>query len=308
MLAQGLAPASLLLGKWLALTGVAALVALPAALALAASATTGAAPASAAAGLALLHGLYLAVWASLAVLLSSWARSSRDALLLLVGLWIAGVVMVPRAAPVLAQAAHPLPTRMEMDIAVHRDALAIGDSHDPDDPYFADFRRRVLERYGVSRIEDLPVNYAGLVSAEGERLTSEIYDRHAARGFAVERAQSGLVARFAWLSPVIALRQASMALAGTDLSGYQRFLVEAERYRYALIQALNGMHAEKVGYEGDKDQRISHEHWETLPEFRPSPSVQGDPSRGAFAASVLAAWCLVLAGLLAWRGRRLGAA
>lgn len=306
MLAQGVAPGSVLLGKWIALAGVAMLVALPAVMALAVSVATGSASAPAAGALVLVYALYLAVWVSLAMLASVWAGSSRNALLLLVGVWIASVMMLPRSAPVLAQAAHRLPTRIEMDIAVHRDATAIGDSHNPNDPYYADFKRKVLQRYGATRVEDLPVNYAGLVSAEGERLTSEIYDRHAAHAFAIERAQSARVAGYAWLSPVIAVRQASMALAGTDLVAYQRFLVEAERYRYGLIQALNGMHAEKVDHANDKNQRISHEHWKALPEFRPAPSSGGDSGRAVQAFTVLAAWGALLAGLLAWRGRRLG--
>ncbi|QDH71768.1 DUF3526 domain-containing protein [Lysobacter alkalisoli] len=306
MLAQGVAPASLLLGKWLALAGAAAMVALPAVLVLALGVAVGTASSLAVTTLVLVYGLYLAVWVGLAVLVSTWAGSSRNALLLLVGLWIASVMMLPRTAPVLAQAGNPLPTRIEMDIAVHRDALAVGDSHNPDDPYYADFKRKVLERHGVARIEDLPVNYAGLVSAEGERLTSEIYDRHAAHGFAIERAQSAQVAGFAWLSPVIAVRQASMALAGTDLVAYQGFLVEAERYRYRLIQELNRMHAEEVEYENDRNHRISHENWKTLPEFHPEPSSGGDPTRAVRAFAVLAMWSVLLAGLLAWRGRRLG--
>jgi ABC-2 type transport system permease protein len=306
MLAQGVAPGALLIGKWLSLAGIAAVVAFPASLALAVSVVAGTASAAAAAALIAVYGLYLAVWVSLTVLVSAWAGSGRNALLILIGFWIASTMMLPRTAPAIAQAEHPLPTRIEMDIAVHRDALAIGDSHDPADPYYADFKRKTLERYGVSRVEDLPVNYAGLLSAEGERLTSGIHDRHAARGFGIERAQSARAADFGWVSPVMSVRQASMALAGTDLAAYQGFLVEAERYRYGLIQALNAMHAEKVRFDGDKNHRISHAHWKTLPEFRPVPSTGGDPANAGRAVAVLAVWTVLLAGLLTWRGHRWG--
>jgi ABC-2 type transport system permease protein len=308
LLAQGVAPASLLLGKWMALAGVALLVAMPAALAVAASVLADAAAWQAGAGLALVYALYFTVWITLTVLLSAWASSSRDALLLLVGLWIVTVMLVPRTAPAIAQALHPLPTRIETDVAIHREALAIGDSHNPDDPYFADFRRKVLERYGVSRVEDLPVNYSGLVSAEGERLTSELYGRYAAKGFEIERAQSAQVGRLGWISPVIALRQASMDLAGTDLSSYQHFLAEAERYRYRLIQELNRMHSEKVNYEGDRNHRVSHEHWRALPKFDYAGPAVGARSRSAGALAVLTGWWLALVVLLVWRSRRLGEA
>lgn len=308
MLAQGAPAAALLAGKALALAGVAAAAAAPAALALGLAAWRGEAGWAQAGGLLGLHALYLAGWVALVVLVSSVARRGRDALLVLVGLWIATVVLLPRTAPVAAQALHPLPTRIETDVAIHREAMAIGDSHDPDDPYFADFRARVLAEHGVERIEDLPVNYAGLVSAEGERLTSALYDRHAAAGFAREQAQADLVGALGWLGPVIALRQASMELAGTDLRAYQRFLVEAEAYRYALVQALNGLHAEAVAFEGDKEHRLHAATWSTLPRFEPSREAPAGHPRTWRATWVLGAWLALPVLLLGWRARRLGGA
>jgi ABC-2 type transport system permease protein len=216
------------------------------------------------------------------------------------------VILIPRTAPGLAQQQYPLPTRLETDIAIHRDLAAIGDSHNPDDPYFNAFRQKTLQRYNVPRIEDLPVNYAGLVTMEGERLTSALFDRYAERVFALEAAQKRWVSGAAWLSPVIALRQLSMHLAGTDLRSHQEFLAQAERYRYRLIQDLNRMHAEEVDYAGDKDQRISHGHWATLPRFSYRPI---DPLKQsaelATPLAVLVSWLLALLALLTWRGRSL---
>jgi len=160
-----------------------------------------------------------------------------------------------------------LPTRIETDVAIHKDLAAIGDSHDPDDPYFAEFRAKTLAEYGVSRVEDLPVNYAGLLMAEGERLTSELFDRYMQDNFSRQDAQGRFVNAFSLASPVLALRQMSMALAGTDRGSHQQFLVEAEKYRFALIQALNRLHAEEVRYKNDREQRISHRHWQQLPRF-----------------------------------------
>lgn len=306
LLAQGPGGAQLLLGKWLGHAGIALAMVLPATLALAGGAVFGGASVAAAAWTIAAYALYLLGWVTLGVLVSAWARRGRDALLLLVGAWIVTVMLVPRTVPGLALQAHPLPTRLETDIAIHRDVAAIGNSHNPDDPYFNAFRQQVLKRYNVSRIEDLPVNYAGLVSAEGERLTSALFDRYAERAFELEAAQSRWVAGAGWLSPVIALRTLSMHLAGTDLRNHQDFLTQAEAYRYGLIQDLNRLHAEAVQYEGDKNHRVSHAHWKTLPRFNyRAPDTAAERVRIAQPLATLAMWTLALLALLLWRGRRL---
>jgi ABC-2 type transport system permease protein len=307
LLSQGISGAQLLLGKWVGHVGIALAVMLPAAIALAASAALGASDAAAVTWTIAIYALYLMGWVTLAILVSAMARRGRDALLLLVGVWIVGVMLVPRTAPSLAQQQYPLPTRLETDITIHHELAAIGDSHNPDDPYFNEFRQQVLRRYNVSRIEDLPINYAGLVTMEGERLTSALFDRHADHAFALEKQQNQWVGRAAWLSPIIALRQLSMYLAGTDLGSHQNFLAQAERYRYRLIQDLNRMHAEKVDYHGDKDHRISQSNWATLPQFSYRPiDPMAQPEKLAMPLAVMVLWLLVLLGLLTWQGARLG--
>ena len=307
LLSQGVSGAQLLFGKWIGHTSIALAVMLPAAIALIVSAAFGTSDSVAVAWTIAVYALYLMGWVTLSLLVSAWAQRGRDALLLLVGVWIVGVMLIPRTAPGLAQQQYPLPTRLETDIAIHHELAAIGDSHNPDDPYFSAFRKQVLQRYNVSRIEDLPVNYAGLVTMEGERLTSALFDRYADRAFALEAAQNRWVSRAAWLSPLIALRQLSMYLAGTDLSGHQNFLAQAESYRFRLIQDLNRMHAEEVEYEGDKDHRISHENWSTLPRFSYQPiDPMKQPTKLIAPLAALVFWLLALLALLSWRGNRLG--
>ncbi|MFN3303641.1 MAG: DUF3526 domain-containing protein [Roseateles sp.] len=309
LMAQGLRPVQLVAGKLLALAGVAALMLLPAALALAAIAVDDAASAPLALAVALAHAAWLALWALGVALASTLARRGRDALLALLTVWTVGVVLLPRLAPELATAAQPLPTRFETDIAVARDLAALGDSHNPDDPYFSAFRRQVLAQYGVARVEDLPVNYKGLVGMEGERLTSELFARYARDGFARQQAQLQHLALFSALSPVIALRRLSMGAAGTDLPNYQRFLEQAERHRYTLVQSLNRLQAEQLSWATDRnsrESRIGKEHWQGLAafQFQPEPAA-ATLQRIAPMAGVLAAWLLALAAALAWATRRL---
>lgn len=310
LLAQGVGTRQFVAGKLLALAGVAALVLLPALLALAWMAVATPVPISLVATLAAGHVLWLMLWAVGIVAVSAFMRRGRDALLALLAAWAVAVVLLPRLVPELVGSALALPTRFETDIATARELAALGDSHNPDDPYFAAFRARVLAQYGVSRVEDLPVNYKGLVGMEGERLTSELFRRHAEASFDLQAEQLRRADAFALISPVIALRRLSMAVAGTDLQGYRRFLEQAEQHRYRMVQALNRLQVDKLSYAGDRssrDNRIGHEHWRGVSDFHH----EADPPlaalrRAAPAAYVLLAWLAALVVALLLATQRLG--
>lgn len=310
LLAQGVSSWQIVAGKLLALMGVAALALLPALLALGWIVLATPTPLGLVAVLAAGYAVWLLIWVLAIVVLSASFARARDALVALLAVWAVSVVLVPRLAPELAASTLALPTRFETDIAVARELAALGDSHDPNDPYFADFKKKLLAQYGVGRVEDLPVNYKGLLGLEGERLTSALFERYADAGFERQAAQLRLVDRFAWLSPVIALRRLSMAAAGTDLQNYRRFVEQAERHRYQLVQQLNRLQAEKLSFAGDRssrDSRISPEHWLGLADFRYEAAPPSEAlSRAVPAAGVLLSWLVALAGLLALASRRLG--
>ncbi len=307
MAAQGLAPSQMLMGKLAAYGGVVGLILTPAALALLIAALVGWAPPGQALLLLLGYGLYLAIWAVAAVLISALARRSRDALIVLVSIWMVLVVLLPRTLPEVA-ARLATPTRIETDVAIHEDLKKIGDSHNPDDPYFAAFKAKTLARYGVQRVEDLPVQWGGLVGMEGERLTSQLFDRYASEAFAREQAQNRFVRGFGAVSPVIALRQASMSLAGTDTESHQDFLNQVERYRYAFVQALNRMQVEQIpNQNAGEDPRISADNWKRVPSFTYVAPDRLSLAGGRVAANlaILAIWLAVLLALCAPVARRL---
>ena len=308
MLAQGISGRQLLSGKLLAHAGVAGAILLPALVALALMAWgAGASPAQAAL-MMLAYTAYLLVWTLAALLVSTLLPRGRDALLALIALWMVTVVLLPRGLPELAAATETAPTRIETEVAIGRDLKSIGDSHDPDDPYFNDFREKTLARYGVDDVLDLPVQYAGLVSIEGERLTSQLFDDYAAEAFARQDRQGALVRNFGIASPLIAVRQLSMTLAGTDLDSHQDFLNQVESYRYAFVQELNRMQAEKIpAVDPGEDPRIDASNWREIPGFSyvaPDPLAYGS-DRIAATFAILALWLAGLTLLYAFAGRRL---
>lgn len=315
LMLQGASRRQIVAGKLGALSLVALLAGFPAMLGFALIAGQPGAQAEPMVVIAFGYGIYLALWALLIVIASALVRRSRDALLALLALWAVLVVLLPRVAPDLASGAVPLNNRLQTDIAVARDLRSMGDSHNPDDPHFEQFKQSVLDRYGVERVEDLPVNYKGLLGMEGERLTSELFDRYAAESYDAQDRQNALVRSIGILSPAIALRTMSMAAAGTDFAGHRRFLEQAEAYRYDLVQRLNQLQAEAVSYAddtaedsgADRRKRVAADNWQAIPDFT---FHQPDGSALAAAAlpglAVLLFWFVAAAGTLLLVTRRLG--
>ncbi len=305
MLVQGVSARQLVAGKLLALSAVATLIGLPAMIAFLLIAGQSGALAGPMAVIALGYAAYLALWAVIVILVSALMRRGRDALLALLALWAVLVILVPRVAPDIAANAHALPTRLETDIAIQEDLRRLGDSHNPDDPFFTAFKQKMLRQYGVSRVEDLPVNYKGLLAVEGEKLTSRLFEDYADRSFAVQAAQSGLMNGFGLISPTVALRRLSMAAAGTDLDGHRRFLEQAEAYRFTMVQQLNQLQADAVTYADDVAQdagadarkRISADHWQAVPEFRFEPAPASDLLRASLPGLLLLLVWLAIAAL-----------
>ncbi len=305
LFAHGAGPRDVFVGKSMALALIAAIMLLPAALALGWLVIAEAAPAGAA--LALFGGfaVYLAIWVLIVAIASTLASSARIALLSLIGIWAVVVVLAPRLAPDIALGSTPLKTRLETDIAIAQDLRRLGDSHNPDDPFFAAFKARTLRQFGVTRIEDLPVNFRGLVAMEGEALTSKLFDDYANRQFEAQRTQSGLVDTFGIVSPAIAVRRLSQSAAGTDLEGHRRFLAQAEAYRFAIVQRLNKLQATAITYADDGNRnkdpeaasrvRIDADNWQTVPDFAYRAATEREKLSAALpGALMLLGWLIAL--------------
>jgi ABC-2 type transport system permease protein len=315
LMMQGATRGAIVRGKLRALGTVALLVALPAFVGLAVLAGTAGAAILPTAAIVLGYGTWLLLWVAVIVLVSALAGRSRDALLALLAIWAVSVVLLPRVAPDVASAAVPLKNRLQTEVAIARDLRGLGDAHNPDDPHFAAFKRSVLRRYGVTPVEDLPVNYKGLLAMEGERITSALFDRYSGESHAAQETQTAMVRAVGVVSPAIALRSLSMAAAGTDFAAHRGFLEQAEAYRYDLVQRLNRMQAEGVTYAddtasdagADRRKRIGARNWEAMPDFAyHAPDGTALAVRALPGLAVILGWLGLATALLAFATGRMG--
>jgi ABC-2 type transport system permease protein len=275
LLSQGLTMRQVAWGKIAGYGQAVALVVVPAlglAAALLFEAGKGASGADRGARLAL-FGLAYAVYFFLivvgSVLVSAWQQHSRTALITLLGCWMLGCIVLPKAAANLGASLHPAITKAQLDAQVHEAAQLGINGHDPLDARTAALKAALLEKYGVDSEEKLPVSVAGVTMAAGEEYSSQVYQQHFAALNRTYARQNALAEWLGLLNPYQAIRPLSMGLAGSDFAHYVHFQQAAEAYRYQLVQHLNGLQA-RMGY-GDKERRLDAATWQAIPAFAYRP-------------------------------------
>ena len=280
LFSQGISGAVLLTGKLTALVSVALLMLIPLVGAVLMAVLGGEAWQT---GLALVTGYlaYLLIWCLLILITSSLSQRGAASLMILMGVWILISLVIPSYSANVGRMAEAA-GKIESDFALLEELRELGDGHNAADPAFTSFRDRLLETHGVEQIEDLPLNFRGAVASKSEADLTELLRRYAESRFEGESAQATRAAEFGWISPVIAIRELSMSIAGTDLPAHHRFLRETEELRFDFVQGLNEAHSTQLSYEDDINRsdseeanqraRISASNWQVLDDYRFEPA------------------------------------
>jgi ABC-2 type transport system permease protein len=246
----------------------------------------------------LLHGL---AWVILTVLVSAMVRTRAQAAAIMLCLWLGSTLVLPRAASGLAATIHPLPTRSEFNARLGAELEKLGDSHNPDDPNYARFRDDTLKKYGAASVEELPINYKGLLMAKGEEQTSQVFQAEMGKLEEVMNKQETILAVVAWLSPLLSWQDISMRLCGTDLTSARRFAQQAEEWRYGFIQNLNALQRDHISYAQNSTQRLDKSHWHEFEDFQPvAPELREVLSCSSPAWLRLGLGCIALALVGSW--------
>lgn len=246
---------------------------------------------------------FLAIVTVVAVAISALSRTASQAMLALVAFWLLAVLIAPRVGAAIGMAAAPVPTPDQFFAAMSPDMAKQPDVFGDD---AVTFGAAMAKRYGVAKVEDLPVSFAGLQLDESERHGNIVYDRHfgsLAKTYAAQR----VAMRWAGLiSPLPALQNVSMALAGTDMAHQLAFQNQAEAHRRTLIGALNRDMVEH-GKGADFDYQAGPALWRQTKDFRfVAPPLNVTLGTIVPDLAILAAWMIAALALLRHATRRLG--
>lgn len=246
------------------------------------------------------YAVYFVVCAAIAVAVSSLTKTSRNSLITLIVIWIAFWIVMPRAMQNIGASFYPTPSKSQFDKLLENDLAKEGDSHNPNDPKFAELKREVLAKYNVSDVKELPFNYGGFVMSQAEEISSAIFRKHYGELLHKFKLQNRATEMAGLFNPYLAIRHFSMATAGSDFTAFENFQWQAEDFRFNMIQKLNDLHANRIKAENDRTQKVSRAIWEEFPKFEyREATVFESLSKQSLAIFSVIFW-LVLASSVVW--------
>lgn len=219
-----------------------------------------------------LYLVYCLILSVVSVAIATSSKSSRNALVKLLGIWLLLVVMLPRTFQALGTYFHPTPNKLAFKEAVEEEVIQFGDSHDPNDPHFNFLRDSVLKVHDVQDVAQLPFNYGGFVMSQGEKISARIFKKHQDQLTDQFRKQNELMRWLAVINPYVAIRNLSMSICGSDFESYVNFQNQVERYRYDLAQTMNELQMKYIspnrvsGSEG-KTHVVDRQEWKNFKDF-----------------------------------------
>jgi len=223
----------------------------------------------------LFHFVYLMFFCVVAVLVSASSKTSKKALVSLIGIWLILTIILPRTTQAIGAYLYEAPSKIQFTSNIEKDILKEGDSHNPNDLHYKAIKDSLLRVYKVDSVQKLPFNYSGFIMTEGERISSNIYNSHLEDLLKVYAQQNSFSKAVSFLNPYIAMKNLSMGLSNTDYDSYIDFQKQAEKYRYIMAQKMNALQVKYISNKkpgpNDKPLIIGKEHWADLEEFHYEP-------------------------------------
>lgn len=221
------------------------------------------------------HFIYLLFFCIIAVLISAVSKTSKKALISLIGIWLVFTIILPRTTQAVGAYIYEAPSKIKFNSDIEKDILLQGDSHDPNDLHYKAIKDSLLLVYKVDSVQKLPFNYSGFIMAEGEKISSRIYNEHLAELLKIYENQNSFSKTFSFLNPYIAIKNLSMGLSNTDYDSYIDFQKQAEAYRYNMAQKMNALQVKFISNKkpgpNDKPLTIGKEHWADVAAFHYEP-------------------------------------
>lgn len=264
------------------------------------------------------YGMYFGVFAGLTLFASAVTRTSRGALVAMVGLWGLFCLVTPRAATEVAAVIEPLPSQAELGRQVAQRLKTGVDGTADRDAYIEERVAAQLAAEGFSEdaleflvdeaeVKGMTTYKDGLMLKFTAEWENAVFD-HAIKQLDDQiAAQESVMDTVAFLSPYVAMRTLSAAFSGTDVAHHRHFTRYAEAWRQEFVDSLNAAFAKNAGAQGWA-YRAGPEVWKNAPSFDyapPSPTFGFD--HHLLSALALLGWLLAAGALARWAAGRVKA-
>lgn len=246
----------------------------------------------------LIYMAYFAIMNSITLVVSSLTTKSGISLVTLLAIWIVSCLVIPKITSSYTNEKYPFPTQQQFEEAIAGDKKKGIDGHDPWSEASKKLEEETLSAYQVSKLEDLPFNFDAYRMQKGEEHEAEIYFKHNERLKEINRQQTQVYQKMAFLSPFLPTRFMSMSLANTDYTTHWNFADMAEKHRVEMQRVLNADFAENSklgewGYQAEPSLLAQ------IPEFHyEAPQFNTVMASGQSNLLILSIWLIVSFSLL----------
>lgn len=223
--------------------------------------------------LVIVYVIYALIFLFLTLAVSANVKSAQAALVVMVGFWAVSSFVLPRAASDVSRLLYPTPTAVSFQANID-EAMQSGIDGVSPDTVVQQRQKQTLELYTVETVEELPINFQGIIFDLQEKLGNEVFDKYYGELYAIFDQQTGLHQAFSIGSPRMATQLASMELSGTSLNQHLEFTNQAERYRRDLIEGMNQDITFNSGA-GQSDYRADSALWASIEPFEYQPASLG---------------------------------
>ena len=214
------------------------------------------------------YSAYYFILINLTVLLSLIFKSSTGALSLTIVTWVMWTIFLPKIIGNTVEKTSPLPTRVEFQNAMDIDRSKGIDGHNPSGERKKELESETLAKYKVNSLEELPVNFLGILMQADEEYGNEVWDKHFGSLYLQMQAQKSNYQLSGFFNPFASIQSLSMGTAGTDMFHHLDFLRQAEHYRRFFIKKLNDEYAFGGSKTGDRGWKADTEFFQSVKDFK----------------------------------------
>lgn len=251
--------------------------------------------------------LYYLVIGCIGIALSARLHASRTALFILLGLWLAFALVLPRIGAAVAPMFAPLPDSGEFWNAIRVD-------YEQGLPGDGDLATRVkkydeqlLRDHAVSQLKDLPFGANAARRLARDAYADRVHEIHFNSLWDKYAKQEQIALLASVLSPVVAIQMISTAIAGTDLMHQRNFEEAAERYRRQVNTAIDNWDVSSTrGVTSFEDRYAGNALWQSMKTFSyQQPSIKFVLSNAWPSLATLLGWLIFAVLFLHHSARRL---
>ena len=156
------------------------------------------------------YSLYYFIIVCLSTYFSTSFKNNTSAISSLLAIWIFWTIFLPKIWGSTVEKAFPLPSRQNFKLIMKEDRSKGIDGHDPSDQRREQLKNKYLAEYNVDSLNQLPINFDGIVMQADEEYGNLVWDKHFGNNYFILKKQKRLYQLSGLFNPFSSLQNLSM--------------------------------------------------------------------------------------------------